>query len=280
MNAHVIRAALCGALLWWPPATLGLGQSGLARDGAVPDLSGMSAAQAGLAVFTAADQRASGYGDMQVELEMILRNARGDAARRELRIRQLEVPEDGDKLLVVFDTPKPIRGTALLSYGHKHAPDDQWLYLPAIKRVKRIASRNRSGPFLSSEFAYEDLVAQELEKFRYRFEGHEACGELQCYVVERTPVDSHSGYSRQLVWLDAAHLRVQQVDYFDRRDGLLKTLRVADYREYDGFWKAGQMHMHNHQTGKSTELVWRNYQFRLGLHPDRDFSTNSLRRVR
>ena len=99
-------------------------------------------------------------------------------------------------------------------------------------------------------------------------------------LVERVPVDPHSGYSRQLVWLDAAHLRVQQVEYFDRRDGLLKTLQVADYRDYDGFWKAGKMHMHNHQTGKSTELRWRNYEFRVGLHPDRDFSTNSLRRVR
>ena len=92
----------------------------------------------GREIFAELDRRNSGYQDYQVDLRMVLRNAAGDFSERLLRIRQLEVPSDGDKLLVVFDTPKAIRGTALLSYGHKTAPDDQWLYLPAIKRVKRI----------------------------------------------------------------------------------------------------------------------------------------------
>ena len=104
---------------------------------------------------------------------------------------------------------------------------------------------------------------------------------MPCYLVERTPVDAHSGYSRQLVWLDVVELRVQQIEYFDRRNGLLKTLAVADYARYgDGYWKAGNMQMVNHQTGKSTELRWRNYRFATGLVAERDFSTNSLRRVR
>ena len=277
MNAHHIRAVLLACLLGWSAAS----SHGLGQDGAVPDLTGLAPEEAGLAIFAAADYRASGYRDMQVDLEMVLRNARGVEAHRELRIRQLEVPDDGDKLLVVFDTPKPIKGTALLSYGHKIGPDDQWLYLPAIKRVKRIASRNKSGPFLSSEFAYEDLVAQELEKFRYRLLGRADLSGMPCYLVERTPVDAHSGYSRQLVWLDVVELRVQQIEYFDRRNGLLKTLAVADYARYgDGYWKAGNMQMVNHQTGKSTELRWRNYRFATGLVAERDFSTNSLRRVR
>jgi hypothetical protein len=81
--------------------------------------------------------------------------------------------------------------------------------------------------------------------------------------------------------LDVVELRVQQIEYFDRRNGLLKTLAVADYARYgDGYWKAGNMQMVNHQTGKSTELRWRNYRFATGLVAERDFSTNSLRRVR
>ena len=98
MNAHVIRAVLLACLLGWSAAsTHGLGQAG-----AVPELKGLSAENAGSAIFVAADQRASGYGDMQVDLKMVLRNSRGVEAHRELRISQLEVPEDGDKLLVVF----------------------------------------------------------------------------------------------------------------------------------------------------------------------------------
>ncbi len=277
MTAHLFRAGLLACLLGvGAPSTHGLGVSdrldGL--DSLPPD-------QAGLLIFTAADEKASGYVDMQVELEMVLRNSRGAATRRALRIAQLEIPNDGDKLLVVFDTPKPIRGTALLSHGHKVLPDDQWLYLPAVKRVKKIASSNKSGPFLSSEFAYEDLIAQEVEKYSYRLVGGDTLDGAACFVVERKPVDAHSGYSRQLVWLDEAELRVQQIEYFDRRDDKLKTLTVSDYRLHaERFWKAAHMQMVNHQTGKSTALHWRNYRFATGLHEERDFSTNSLRRAR
>jgi outer membrane lipoprotein-sorting protein len=253
------------------------------RSAAAVDLrlDGLSAEESGRAIFEAADQLEDGYADMQVDLEMILRGRGGSEVHRQLRIKQLEVPEDGDKLLVVFDTPKPIKGTALLSVSHKRAPDDQWLYLPAMKRVKKIASQNKSGPFLSSEFAYEDLTVQEIEKFSYRFLGQGQAAGIDCFVVERTPRDDFSGYSRQQVWIDQDELRVLRIEYFDRRDSLLKTLTIDQYARYeDQFWKAGRMYMTNHQTDRSTELFWRNYRFRTGLMDERDFSTNSLLRVR
>ncbi|NIP16279.1 MAG: outer membrane lipoprotein-sorting protein [Pseudomonadales bacterium] len=244
-------------------------------------LDGLTAEESGRTIFEAADQLEDGYADMQVDLEMVLRGRGGSEVHRQLRIKQLEVPEDGDKLLVVFDTPKPIKGTALLSVTHKRAPDDQWLYLPAMKRVKKIASQNKSGPFLSSEFAYEDLTVQEVEKFGYRFLGEDKIDGSDCFVVERTPLDDFSGYSRQQVWIDQDELRVLRIEYFDRRDSLLKTLTIDQYARYeDQFWKAGRMYMTNHQTDRSTELFWRNYRFRTGLMDERDFSTNSLLRVR
>ena len=242
-------------------------------DGLAPDA-------AGLAIFREADRRESGYGDLQVDLEMVLRTSHGDESRRELRIRQLEIDGDGDRLLVVFDTPKPISGTALLSYAHKLEADDQWLYLPAVKRVKRITSENKSGPFLSSEFAYEDLALQEVEKYSYRLLETESETPVS-YTVERRPTDANSGYARQVVVLDAAELRIQQIDYFDKYDRLLKTLVATEYEKHqDQFWKPARMLMSNAQTGKSTELIWRDYRFATGLDADRDFSTNSLRRIR
>ena len=165
-------------------------------------LAAMDPAAAGLAVMQEADRRDMGYQDLTVVLTMILRTADGRETSRELRIAQLEVPDDGDKLLVVFDAPKPIRGTALLSHSHPRSDNDQWLYLPAVKRVKKIAARNKSGPFLSSEFAFEDLSPQVLEKYSYRYQGTTACDQGDCYQVERIPTDEYSGYSRQLVWLD------------------------------------------------------------------------------
>lgn len=248
-----------------------------------PDFSmeGLTAEQAGLAIFREADRRASGYGDLKVDLEMTLKTSNGNESSRALRIRQLEMEEDGDRLLVVFDTPKPIRGTALLSYAHKLTPDDQWIYLPALKRVKRIASQNRSGPFLSSEFAYEDMALQEVEKYRYRLLESQAGEGHEYFVVERVPTDTHSGYGRQVVTLDSEAFRIHRVEYYDRQNRLLKTLEVDGYLQHaDRFWKPARMLMANVQTGKSTELRWQNFEFDTGQDAERDFSTNSLRRAR
>ena len=260
-------------VLWVPPAfALAPGDF---------SIGGLNAEQAGLAIFTEADRRASGYQDLSVDLEMILRDSAGNESQRALKIRQLEMTDDGDRLLVVFDSPKSIRGTALLSYSYKFQPDDQWLFLPAFKRVKKITSRNRSGPFLSSEFAFEDLALQEVEKFTYRLLADESDEAGDYYLVERRPVDDTSGYSHQIVRLDQAELRIQHIEYFDARERPLKTLTVSGYQRYlEQYWKPGQMMMSNLQTGRSTQLLWHDYQFGLGLDADRDFSTNSLRRVR
>ena len=118
----------------------------------------------------------------------MLRNKQGQESRRQLRVQVLEVSDDGDKSLFVFDEPRDVQGTAFLIYAHREDADDQWLYLPALKRVKRISSANRSGSFMGSEFAYEDMTAQEVEKFTYRYLRDEPCGDSTCTVTERFPV--------------------------------------------------------------------------------------------
>jgi hypothetical protein len=246
-----------------------------------PGFEALTAIDQGTLIFREKDRLDSGYQDLQVNLQMVLRDRRGSESRRDLQISQLEMENDGDRLLVVFDTPKAIRGTALLSYSHKAEPDDQWLYLPAHARVKKIASRNKSGPFLSSEFAYEDMALQEVEKFDYQLLGSEDCGSRTCFRVQRVPRDPYSGYSRQEVLLDHDALRVQRIEYFDRARRPFKVLTVDDYALHEErFWKAARMHMENLQTGKSTELQWRDYRFATGLSADRHFSTNSLFRAR
>jgi len=240
----------------------------------------MTPEEQGKAVFVELDRRTSGYQDLQVNLKMILRNSLGDASERLLTISQLEMPEGGDKLLIVFETPKAIKGTALLSIGHVLEPDDQWLFLPALSRVKKIASRNKSGPFLGSEFAFEDLAAAEVEKFDYKFLRNEELDGLPCFVVQRVPRDEFSGYTKQEVWVDQEY-RPRRIDYYDRKQFLLKTLSESDFHLYENkFWKPGRMFMDNHESGKTTELLWTDFRFRVGLIDERDFSTNSLKRAR
>ena len=123
----------------------------------------------------------------------------------------------GDRSLVVFDSPRDIKGTALLSHAQILDPDDQWLFLPALKRVKRISSTNKSGPFVGSEFAFEDFTATELNKYSYKWLRSEACGEMTCDVVERYPRYENSGYTKQIAWIDQSVYQVRQLDFYDRK---------------------------------------------------------------
>lgn len=234
----------------------------------------------GLEIEQERDRRDSGWGDSTSTLKMILRNRHGEESTRELRNQSLERADDGDWALIIFDEPRDVAGTALLSYTHKTGPDDQWLYLPALKRVKRIASDNKSGPFMGSEFAYEDIASQEIEKYTYKYLRDEELDGRMHFVVERYPVDPKSGYVRQVVWIDQDEYRVQKVDYYDRKESHLKTLVFSDYREYlDRIWRAHRMDMVNHQTGKSTTLEFSDYRFRTGLS-ERDFNQSSLKKAR
>ncbi|MDE2964972.1 MAG: outer membrane lipoprotein-sorting protein, partial [Acidobacteriota bacterium] len=99
-----------------------------------------------------ARERGDGFGDFSARQTMVLRNRGGQESRRQLRLQVLEVPGEGDKNLFVFDEPRDVKGTALLIHSHREKDDEQWLYLPALRRVKRISSSNQSGSFMGSEF--------------------------------------------------------------------------------------------------------------------------------
>lgn len=253
-----------------------------ATDGQLLSLDSLNAQQKGLEIAKQTDRGYSGFGDSIVSLSMTLTNAYGATSHRELRnfILESKDPNDGDWIITVFDRPRDVDGTALLTYAHILQPDDQWLYLPALKRVKRISSVNKSGSFLGSEFSFEDLSAQEVGKFSYQWLRDEACGERTCHVVERTPLYEHSGYTRQVVWTDSSDYLVRKIDYYDRKNDLLKTLTLTNYRHYDArIWRGHDFHMVNHVTRKETRLVWGEFSFQNGLD-EQDFTTASLRRAR
>ncbi len=235
----------------------------------------------GLSIAREADRRDTGFGDFTANMLMVLKNRHGQESVRKIRIRTLEVEGDGDKGLSIFDNPRDVKGTAFLNFTHKVGNDDQWLYLPALKRVKRISSRNKSGSFMGSEFAYEDISSQELEKYTYKWIRDEEYEGRKCFVLERYPVDKkNSGYTRQVVWIDQIEYRAWKIEFYDRKKSHLKTLTSKGFKKYlDRFWRADEMNMINHQNGKSTKLVWSNYKFQVGLK-DRDFNKNSLKRAR
>lgn len=245
----------------------------------VASASSVSAEDRGAQIAAEIDQRGTGYGDMTSSVTMQLENAHGQKSSRALRLRTLERSSGGDYSLVLFDSPSDVKGTALLSHP-KADGDDQWLYLPALKRTRRISSKNTSGPFMGSEFAYEDITGAEVDKFSWTLLAEEACGKLTCFKLESRPKYDRSGYTKRVVWVDSAEYRVHKIDFYDRKDALLKTLTYGDYRQYQGkHWRSHVWAMKNHQSGKNTVLSFSDYKFGNG-YTEQDFSKSALESIR
>lgn len=242
-------------------------------------------AEKGLAVITEVDDRDFGFGDFEVEIEMILQNSSGQKSVRKMRNKTFEVKEKqvGDKTLIVFDTPRDVSGTAFLTFSKILEPDDQWLYLPALKRVKRISSKNKSGPFVGSEFAYEDISSQEIGKYTYKYLDQVDCPTAaagKCFKIEQIPAYEYSGYTKIHNYVDAQRFIPIKTEFYDRKEELLKSLDFIGYKQYlDKFWRADKFVMTNHQNGKSTGLNYNGYKFGNGLK-EGDFVKGKLKNIR
>jgi outer membrane lipoprotein-sorting protein len=216
----------------------------------------------------------TGYKDLSVKIRMELKDAGGQAASREIRVRALE---DGRTpyTMIIFDSPKDVKGTALLSHG-----EDQWLYLPSAGRERRIAASSRAGAFAGSEFAFEDLGAIDPAQVEWKILGHEACGSSQCVLLEGRPKTEGSGYSRRVLTIDRASYRLERVAFYDRKGELLKTLTYSEHEKLLGkFERPKVWTMINHQSGKSTVLRFDDFRFDSGLDAG-DFSAARLGNVR
>jgi hypothetical protein len=234
----------------------------------------------GLSIAIEVDARDSGYGNWVATAKMILRDKQGGEAVRTFRMMALEQKDDGDKTLAFFDRPADLAGTAVLTYSHALVPDDQWLYLPEVKRVKRISSQNKAALFMGSEFAYEDLSTWEVKKYKYKYLRDETLEGNDCFVIENTPAYLDSAYSKQIEWVDKQIYQPRRLDYYDRQGRLLKTMTFSDYQQYLGkHWRASGQLMQNHQTGKATQIVWGPYKFKTTIH-ESEFTPEALTRSR
>lgn len=238
-----------------------------------------SAEEKGEQIAERARAAGEGYGDSLAKGEMILYTKGGSKSERRFNSKSLEGRgKSPNASLLVFEWPGDVRDTALLTHSYEEKSDDQWLYLPSVGRVKRISSSARSGSFMGSEFAYEDMTDQGSRNFRHKWVRDEKCpgGGGTCHVLDRTP-KKKSGYSLQRVWMNSKDLYIKQVQYFDRAGKHVKTLANSGHRKYLGkYWRPAKMRMVNHLTGKSTDLNWSGYKFRNGFAAN-DFNVQALK---
>jgi outer membrane lipoprotein-sorting protein len=234
----------------------------------------------GLTIAKERKSRDEGWKSSESKQKMILRNSQGQSSVRELRVLALEGVNEGNKTITFFDTPRDVKGTAFLTFNHVNKANDQWLYLPALKRVKRISSRNKSGPFMGSEFSYEDLGSFEVKQYTYNFLRDEMLNGKDCYVIEQTPIDKYSGYTKIISWLDKKEYNAHKVEFYDRKGALLKTLILSDYKKYlNKYWRSNSSIMKNHITYKETEVTTTEINMQVDLN-ESDFSKTALKRAR
>lgn len=220
-----------------------------------------------------------GFIDSHEELKMTITKKSGQQVERVMKSKSLEIENDGNKVVMIFQDPVDVKGSAVLTHSHIKGNDDQWIYLPALRRVKRISSANKSGPFMGSDFAFEDLSSFEFEKYTYKLLGKESLNGIEHYKIERIPAYEGSGYSKQNVWIDTKNFLVHKVEMFDTASKLYKTQILSDYKNhFDNYWRANKISINNHQNGNSTTLKWSgNIVFNNGFS-ERDFSKSALKR--
>ncbi|MBH47779.1 MAG: outer membrane lipoprotein-sorting protein [Halobacteriovorax sp.] len=235
--------------------------------------------QKGLEIAKQVRDKNNGFAGEESKMKMVLITASGQQVVREMDGKVHEGGKDGDRSLMEFQNPKDVKGTKMLTWSYKNKEDDQWLYIPAFRRVKRINSSSKSSSFMGSEFAFEDLGSQEIEKFNYKWLRDEKVDKRDVWVLERVSKEP-SGYSKQIMYMDKQIFNPMKIEYYNQRGELLKTAEFSAYKQYTigskKLYRANKIHMKNAQTKKESIFTWDNRV--LGKKfPESDFSQSRLK---
>lgn len=236
-------------MFWAAAATLVVGGAQ-----AMPDLDGKSPLEAGTELAEYAETVHAGWTSSKSEGRMVLRDAQGSENTQKLKTWLLESEggKDGGRSFIVYDE----KGTALLTHMNRTKPDNQWVWIPGLKRKMRVKAANITGAFIGSEFAIEDLRSQYPEKYEITLLGEDEYDGKFCWKLQRVPLVKETGYSKHVVWMDQKDFLFLKTEFYDKKGDLLKTLTTHDWQQYNSaFWRANKSSMVNHQTGRSSDML-------------------------
>lgn len=208
------------------------------------------------------------------KLEMILiENARGRIKERKRNItRNIKNYETGkykSKSLIRFHSPPDVKGTGFLMWEYRSdQEDDQWLFLPALGRPRRIIAREKSSSFMGSDLSYEDLGGREIDQDTFELTGHDVIEGDSCYVVRAVPNEKGSTYSKRVYWIDAERWILRKVEFYDRKNRLFKIMNIEEFRFDDPYWTTLLMNVENVQTGHKTIMRISDVQYDFGIGDD------------
>jgi hypothetical protein len=215
-------------------------------------------------------------------MKITLIDKKGHQDERILRRLDKDRGKDLTSSLTVFEEPSDIKGTALLTRENEGKPNDQWLYLPSLRRMQRIAQARRSGYFMGTDFTYEDMDPENIEDYAYIHVRSETVSSNDCFVIKVVPTDEKrrrsSGYGYRLLWVRKDIFFTVRIEFYDRKNKLIKTQVNAPLKNLRGnIWRTEQVFVDNiakqHQT--AVDMISRDTESGLaeGLFTDRHILT-------
>ena len=216
--------------------------------------------------------------DSKSDMTMILINKKGNKRVRELISYGKNLDNGIKKTLLIFKAPADVKGTSFLSWSFPGREDKQWLYLPALARVRQISSASKGESFMGTEFSYYDMGRHHLDDYTYKLLREEKVGEQMCYVIEANPKEKKY-YSKVISWIRKDNFIPARMDFYDKSGRLLKRNMIKKIENIDGINTPMYMEMHNVQTERTTIIKLANVHYNIGL-PERFFTERYMKRGR
>jgi outer membrane lipoprotein-sorting protein len=221
--------------------------------------------------------------DRSQHMQLRIVDRRGNERERELEIYMKKYPEDANRSIVFFESPPEIKGTGFLQWANAHSADEQWLYLPELKRVRQISAGSKRESFVGTDFSYEDLaiVSQiadwtEADARTVLMRNEPAAGGPAA-VIEFTPTGKDLNYGKIRIWLRRSDFVIVKYEFIDKRGAVAKVLTVEDFHMVGKIPTPFHMRMQNVQSGSHTDVHFSDVKYDTGLTDDA-FTQRALER--
>ena len=230
----------------------------------------------GREVMVRVDDRDDGD-DRKSVLEMVLVNHRGKKRVRKMLSYSKDYGKDAKKLMY-FQKPMDVKGTSFLSWEHDNPgiDDDKWLYMPALRKVRRISGKSTKDYFMGSDFTYDDMGDRNVDEDTHTLRGEAVIQGVNCWVVESVPVDDEDYYNKKIVWVRKDADVAIKAEYYDSQ-GLIKTFFVNDLKKQDNIWTIFEMEMTNPREDHTTIMKIMNVEYNIGVS-DNFFRVDTISR--
>ena len=203
--------------------------------------------------------------DQTSDLTMTLINKSGAQRVREIKQFTKDLG-DVEKSIMFFQSPADVKNTSFMSWTYdSDQSDDQWIYLPALKKTKRISSDSKSDYFMGSDFTYDDLGDRKLEDDIHKLLREETLDGKECYVVESVSKDEDYMYSKTVVWVNKSNFIGVKKEFYDEDEDLLKTLSIKEVEKFSDIWVITNSEMKNVQKNHRTTIILSNIQISTGI---------------